>query len=447
MEQFFSTVGSALYPVTICLLVMWLISKCITHYFKLRFQLAIFTMIGCLALSWVLPLVPNFFSETSVAKMKLEPANKDVVKITAVNKVNEQQLPKYFSLLFLWMLVSVFMMFRFIISAVYTTFFWCKKQPLVDEERQRQFQSLCKEFNIKRRVSLRSSKTSTPGTFGILRPVVIVPEFLLANFSQKQLRPILTHELMHVCRYDQLVVFLEKIFIAIYFFHPLAWWIVKETEQTMEICCDQQVLTYEQNGIEYAKSFMCFLELKSIFCSSPTFTINYFAHVKERINLLVNAPEYTTSPVRYIGIVICVFSLWCSCLCFWGSGEYYFKRIGHAAMHISSYDTDDPVEVGGTTIYVIELRNEGTAPCTNVVLTNKIADEMVFVGSVNPVNYSEQGKEIRFAPVKLQPGESIIYKVKLRAQKPGSAKNTAFVKFDEFSSTMRNEEGTSVYPN
>ena len=70
--------------------------------------------------------------------------------------------------------------------------------------------------------------------------------------------------------------------------------------------------------------------------------------------------------------------------------------IGVPAMHINSYDTEDPVEVGKQTIYVIETRNEGTSACTNVVMVNTIDDEMEFVSASGPTPYKVEGNVVIF---------------------------------------------------
>lgn len=120
--------------------------------------------------------------------------------------------------------------------------------------------------------------------------------------------------------------------------------------------------------------------------------------------------------------------------------------IGVPAMHINSYDTEDPVEVGKQTIYVIEVRNEGTSPCTNVVLIDTVDDEMEFISASGPVPYKAEGNKITFEPAPiLQPGEKLTYRIVCKAVKEGSAKNNAQLKYDQFEKYIIDEEGTSVY--
>jgi len=119
---------------------------------------------------------------------------------------------------------------------------------------------------------------------------------------------------------------------------------------------------------------------------------------------------------------------------------------GVPAMHINTYDTEDPVEVGKQTIYVIETRNEGTSPCTNIVMKSRLDDEMEFVSAQGPTSYRVEGNLIIFDEVPiLPPTEKLTYKVVCRAVKEGSAKHAALLSYKQFDKEIISEEGTNVY--
>lgn len=130
------------------------------------------------------------------------------------------------------------------------------------------------------------------------------------------------------------------------------------------------------------------------------------------------------------------------------TAEVATRIIGIPAMHIWSYDTEDPVEVGKQTIYVIEVRNEGTSPCTNVKMHDTIPKEMEFVQAEGPGphNWSDSERAVIFEPHPiLQPGDKLVYRIRCRAITRGSAKNTARLNYDQFDDVILDEEGTSVY--
>jgi uncharacterized repeat protein (TIGR01451 family) len=121
--------------------------------------------------------------------------------------------------------------------------------------------------------------------------------------------------------------------------------------------------------------------------------------------------------------------------------------IGIPAMHISTYDTEDPVEVGKTTIYVIETKNEGTGPCTGVSMASVIPEEMEFLKCEGPgVPCKFEKGQVLFDTVPiLAPGVKLVYKTHCKGLKPGSAKHRAILKYNEFTTPIIDEEGTSVY--
>jgi uncharacterized repeat protein (TIGR01451 family) len=119
---------------------------------------------------------------------------------------------------------------------------------------------------------------------------------------------------------------------------------------------------------------------------------------------------------------------------------------GIPAMHISTYDTEDPVQVGKQTTYVVETRNEGTSPCTNIKIESKIPEQMEFVSAAADVSFKNKGNTFTFdaAPI-LQPGEKLVYKVVCRVIKSGSARHAAMLTYDEFDKPIMDEESTSCY--
>ena len=62
-----------------------------------------------------------------------------------------------------------------------------------------------------------------PGVVGFLRPVLVLPAHFLEHLNPRQLGAILTHELCHVHRRDNLFAGVHMMVEAIFWFHPLVW--------------------------------------------------------------------------------------------------------------------------------------------------------------------------------------------------------------------------------
>jgi hypothetical protein len=122
------------------------------------------------------------------------------------------------------------------------------------------------------------------------------------------------------------------------------------------------------------------------------------------------------------------------------------KIMGIPAMAINTYDTEDPVEVGKNTIYVVETRNEGTAPCTSILMTCRIPEQMEYVSSDGPAPSRHESGKVSFEAVPiLKSGEKLTYKVVCKAVREGSARHSAILRYDQFDKSITDEEGTTVY--
>lgn len=124
------------------------------------------------------------------------------------------------------------------------------------------------------------------------------------------------------------------------------------------------------------------------------------------------------------------------------------RIMGPSGPHLSTYDTDDPIEVGKTTMYVITTRNEGVSAITNVTLKDTIPQEMEFIKAEGPTDcvFDKTTHELHFQSVAiLQPGDKLTYKIVCKAIKEDLVKNIARLKYDEFDKPIIDEEGTAVY--
>ena len=102
-------------------------------------------------------------------------------------------------------------------------------------------------------VPVKSSNTMiAPGVFGIFRPVLVMPEGIADRLPPAQLDAIIAHELCHVRHRDNLAAAIHMFVEAIFWFHPLVWWLGARIVEERERACVEEVL---QLGDE-ARRFM-----------------------------------------------------------------------------------------------------------------------------------------------------------------------------------------------
>ncbi len=110
-------------------------------------------------------------------------------------------------------------------------------------------------LRIRRSVRLLiSPRKDTPISFGLFRPTIILPAGLVENVELDGVRPVLAHELGHIRRHDSLVILLQRICLALCFWHPLVHVAGRRVRVLIEDACDDYVLRITGAPDEYASS-------------------------------------------------------------------------------------------------------------------------------------------------------------------------------------------------
>jgi TonB family protein len=102
---------------------------------------------------------------------------------------------------------------------------------------------------------IRNSNASVLGTWGTLRPRVLLPRES-ASWSDKRMRVVLAHELAHVKRNDWLIQILAETARAVYWFNPLFWIACTHLRRESEHACDDAAMNlggpFAMDGPTYA---------------------------------------------------------------------------------------------------------------------------------------------------------------------------------------------------
>ena len=125
-----------------------------------------------------------------------------------------------------------------------------------------------------------------PGIVGFLRPVLVLPPQLLEHLNPPQLGAILTHELCHVRRRDNLFAAVHMAVEAIFWFHPLVWWVGSRLLEERELACDEEVL---RTGCEPSDYVEGILKVCRLYTESPLPCVSGVtgADVKKRLRSIL----------------------------------------------------------------------------------------------------------------------------------------------------------------
>jgi bla regulator protein blaR1 len=95
-----------------------------------------------------------------------------------------------------------------------------------------------------------------PGIFGVARPVLIWPEGISEHLEDAHLEAILAHEVWHVRRRDNLAAVIHMVVEALFWFHPLVWWLGARLVEERERACDEEVVELGSERRVYAESIL-----------------------------------------------------------------------------------------------------------------------------------------------------------------------------------------------
>lgn len=119
---------------------------------------------------------------------------------------------------------------------------------------------------------------------------------------------------------------------------------------------------------------------------------------------------------------------------------------GIAAARLEVIDTEDPVEVGTNTTYVIDVTNQGSAADTNVRISAVLDDKLQYVSSAGATAGSIQGKTISFSPLRtLEPKGKATWRIVVKGAIAGDARLKVTMHTDQLALPVEQTEATHVY--
>jgi uncharacterized protein (TIGR03435 family) len=126
-----------------------------------------------------------------------------------------------------------------------------------------------------------------PGVFGVRRPILLLPSGIASHLTTQQLEAILAHELCHVRRRDNLAAAIHMTVEALFWFHPLVWWLGARLMEERERACDEEVLLLGAEPQAYAEGI---LKICEIYLQSPLPCVSGVtgANLKQRIEAIMS---------------------------------------------------------------------------------------------------------------------------------------------------------------
>ncbi len=135
------------------------------------------------------------------------------------------------------------------------------------------------------------------GVTGLFRSRVIVPEGLFTALDDREVDAVLLHELMHVKRHDNLLRLFQSGVVALFWFHPLVWWLDRQLRWESERACDDGVLRLTEANRVYASGLFKSMRF-ALGLNLPGVSGMSRLRLQSRIQAVLNHQNRKESPVK-----------------------------------------------------------------------------------------------------------------------------------------------------
>jgi len=126
--------------------------------------------------------------------------------------------------------------------------------------------------------------------------------------------------------------------------------------------------------------------------------------------------------------------------------ELPIKVEGIAALKFEVLDVEDPIEVGGETVYEIRVANQGTKAASNVTVRVVTPAGIKAVAASGETRHTVQAGAVEFAPLeRLAPEAEALFRVRIQGLQPGDHRLTVELQSDDLAQPVRKEESTRVF--
>ena len=161
------------------------------------------------------------------------------------------------------------------------------------------------EHPLKRSVQIRQSdQISTPLTYGIFKPVVLMPKRTDWENGQ-QLQYVLLHEYMHIRHFDMVWKLIAAAVLCVHWFNPAVWAMYIFFNRDIELSCDESVVRQfgDNSKVSYAKALITMEEKRR---GLPSLCNNFSKNaIEKRITAIMKTRKRTVWAV-IIGVVLLV---------------------------------------------------------------------------------------------------------------------------------------------
>ena len=157
---------------------------------------------------------------------------------------------------------------------------------------------------LKRPILVRQTdRISAPLTYGIFRPVILMPKKMDWK-NEKQLHYVLSHEYVHIYRYDTVTKLIATLALCIHWFNPFVWVMYILFNRDIELACDESVIRQLGEKSKSAYSLML-INMEATKSGLLPFCNNFSKNaIEERITAVMKIKKTSLLAICFAAILI-----------------------------------------------------------------------------------------------------------------------------------------------
>ena len=195
----------------------------------------------------------------------------------------------------------------------------------------------------------RSEIISVPLTFGIISPVLVIPDI---EYRDCTLKNIFSHEIIHFKRCDILLKWITLFAFSMHWFNPFTWYFRREIDKVCELSCDE-ILLKKMNTVEKHNYGETLITIAENSCRLPSRMVTGFSEgkkdLKERLLHIMSFKKKSTITIA-IALVSVLILIGCALM--------LGPKAGNAAdgktINVSNVDEFLAAVAPGTEIHMAE---------------------------------------------------------------------------------------------
>ena len=217
---------------------------------------------NCLLCIALLPFAGSLLSFLSSNLLDAGPLTIITVQAAAATPIDAAGVSSNALVAALYLLITAGLLLRLLGSAIALAKLNNSAVESSDGKFVDQLTAISSRLGISRKIVLKFSVVvNSPMSFGLFRPVVILPSHA-GDWNASTLEDVLVHELSHIKRLDWATMLFCHLLSRVFWINPLLWFAKARVNEAAEQACDSAVLNYGKDGVHYAEDLLRLAKMK-----------------------------------------------------------------------------------------------------------------------------------------------------------------------------------------